>query len=280
MSLGWKQWRLRRRLQRQLLKSEFWKISWMEKARVILEYPTILVRNATIPPVEADSWSKTQAAVSVGLAPLLVTYSTNLLSSPFLGTFLPTWVVAAGAGLGLGPTVYLTTHISHPPGGWGYALGLTMVAFSTCVAWIYMLAGAAVDVIQFIGSTTSIPSSVLGLTALAWANSVGDMATNLAISRAGYPGMAIAGSYGGPLFNVLVGLGLPLCVLTVQEFPKPVTFELDTVSSITAWATVVVLLGTLGVLISEGFVFPSRAPMYLLGSYGLYLLLSIVIVTR
>lgn len=63
---------------------------------------------------------------------------------------------------------------------------------------------------QELGTATGIPGSVLGLTLLAWGNSSGDLVTNLAVARAGFPGMAIAGSYGGPLFNVLLGIGLPM----------------------------------------------------------------------
>ncbi len=39
---------------------------------------------------------------------------------------------------------------------------------------------------------------------------MGDLVTNLAVAKAGFPGMAIAGSYGGPLFNILLGIGLPM----------------------------------------------------------------------
>lgn len=48
------------------------------------------------------------------------------------------------------------------------------------------------------------------MTLLAWGNSAGDLVTNVAVAKAGFPGMAIAGSYGGPLFNVLLGIGLPM----------------------------------------------------------------------
>lgn len=69
---------------------------------------------------------------------------------------------------------------------------------------------------QNIGTVTGIPSSVLGLTLLAWGNSSGDLVTNLAVAKAGFPGMAIAGSYGGPLFNVLLGIGLPMIYSSVR----------------------------------------------------------------
>lgn len=45
---------------------------------------------------------------------------------------------------------------------------------------------------------------VLGLTVLAWGNSVGDMSTNMAMARKGLANMAMTACYAGPVFNLLV----------------------------------------------------------------------------
>ena len=45
---------------------------------------------------------------------------------------------------------------------------------------------------------------VLGLTVLAWGNSVGDMSTNCAMARKGLANMAMTACYAGPVFNLLV----------------------------------------------------------------------------
>lgn len=47
-------------------------------------------------------------------------------------------------------------------------------------------------------------AQVLGLTVLAWGNSVGDMSTNLAMARKGLANMAMTACYAGPVFNLLV----------------------------------------------------------------------------
>ena len=62
---------------------------------------------------------------------------------------------------------------------------------------------------------------MLGLTLLAWGNSAGDLVTNLAVAKAGFPGMAIAGSYGGPLFNILLGIGLPMFYSSARYTRSP-----------------------------------------------------------
>ena len=65
---------------------------------------------------------------------------------------------------------------------------------------------------------------VLGLTVLAWGNSVGDMSTNMAMARKGLANMAMTACYAGPVFNLLVRPScshLPLmltCSISFQAF--------------------------------------------------------------
>ena len=47
---------------------------------------------------------------------------------------------------------------------------------------------------------------------LAWGNSLGDLVADVSVARAGEPKMALAACYAGPLFNLLMGLGLSLSV--------------------------------------------------------------------
>jgi len=47
----------------------------------------------------------------------------------------------------------------------------------------------------------------MGLTVLAWGNSISDFIANVSVARRGLPEMAIAASYSAPLTNLLLGLG-------------------------------------------------------------------------
>jgi len=71
-----------------------------------------------------------------------------------------------------------------------------------------MTANVLIDLLNLFGIITRIPASALGLTILAWGNSVGDLMTDLAIARKGFGEMAMTGCYAGPLFNALFGFGL------------------------------------------------------------------------
>eukprot|EP01041_Mallomonas_annulata_P001040 gene1040-2035_t len=61
-----------------------------------------------------------------------------------------------------------------------------------------------------IGTILHIPSSVLGLTIIAWGNSIGDFFANISLSKKDFTDMALSGCYAGPIFNLMIGLGILL----------------------------------------------------------------------
>lgn len=89
--------------------------------------------------------------------------------------------------------------------------------------------------------------------------------------------MAIAGSYGGPLFNLLLGIGLPMFWNSATQYPTPSTFMLDPVTVVTAVAAVAVLIGTLPVVAMAGYRFPEKAPLALFGGYAVYLVVALYV---
>ncbi|KAH8918628.1 hypothetical protein BT69DRAFT_1338011 [Atractiella rhizophila] len=48
----------------------------------------------------------------------------------------------------------------------------------------------------------------MGLTIFAMGNSLGDFVANVTIARMGFPVMAISACFGGPMLNILFGVGL------------------------------------------------------------------------
>ncbi|CAB1116702.1 unnamed protein product [Ectocarpus sp. CCAP 1310/34] len=270
-TIQWKQWRLRRRVRRGLDNSYVAKLPWYRRVFWALELPFILVRNATVPPVEADSWSQAQAAISTALAPTLVAWAFGVWGTDILWGLTCGWAALLG-GVPAGVGVWLTTHKRRMPEERWYRLSLALLSFLSCVAWIYYFADLAVILIDEIGTTTGIPGSILGLTLLAWGNSTGDLVTNLAVAKAGFPGMAIAGSYGGPLFNVLLGVGIPMFYSSARYYPDSAVFELDSSTLFTVVMVIFVLLGTLPVVARSGYHFPAKAPVALLGAYAVYMI--------
>ena len=91
------------------------------------------------------------------------------------------------------------------------------------IIWFYLVANELVATLESLGAVFNIDSSILGLTVLAWGNSIGDFVANLILACNGRNGVqiAIAGCYAGPLFNIVVGLGLSLVVVSWKSSPDP-----------------------------------------------------------
>jgi len=76
------------------------------------------------------------------------------------------------------------------------------------VFWIWLFANLMIDLLKLFGLLTGLPTTLLGLTVLAWGNSIGDYIANTSIAKKGFIEMALTGSFSSPLFNMLLGLGI------------------------------------------------------------------------
>ncbi|KAM0951902.1 putative sodium/calcium exchanger membrane region [Dioscorea sansibarensis] len=197
----------------------------MNKILYILEMPLYLPRRLTIPDVSEERWSKPMAIASVFFSPLLIAALYNTEER------LTLLIVGALVGIVLGITVAEKTESSSPP---NKCLFLWFCSeFLMSVIWTYMTSRELVSLLVSVGYILGISPSVLGVTVLAWGNSAGDLMANVALAlNGGEDGVqvAISGCYAGPVFNVLVGLGLSFLFSCVAVYPA--AFEVPKSSSL------------------------------------------------
>jgi sodium/potassium/calcium exchanger 6 len=141
-----------------------------------------------------------------------------------------------------------------------------------------MLAGELVACLSTLGVLLDLPPAFLGLTVLAWGNSVGDLFTNTAVARQGLGEMAIAGCYGGPVFNILVGLGMGLLFGTAKVYPSSYYFRLDTSSILSLVFLLISLTSTVAIVSYRGFRIDKLFGIYLLTLYVVYTLCQATLV--
>ncbi|KAH8675749.1 Sodium/calcium exchanger protein-domain-containing protein [Xylariales sp. PMI_506] len=94
------------------------------------------------------------------------------------------------------------------------------LGFIIAVAWISTIAGEVVGVLKAFGVILDISEAILGLTIFAVGNSVGDLVADVTVARLGYPVMALAACFGGPMLNILLGIGLGGAYQTIQTANK------------------------------------------------------------
>ncbi|GLT95411.1 hypothetical protein SLE2022_130940 [Rubroshorea leprosula] len=215
----------------------------------ILEMPLYLPRRLTIPVVCEKRWSKPIAVASVTLAPIFLSALWNLQDEDLT---YRTSLLVHGIGLLFGATfgvlAFMTTEKSSPPKT--CLISWLAGGFLMSVIWTFITAQELVALLVSLEYIYGISSSILGLTALAWGNSLGDLITNLTMALNGGPEgaqVALSGCYAGPIFNTLFGLGLSLVGSSWHAYPSPVLFPenphlLETLGFLVAgliWALVV-----------------------------------------
>ncbi|XP_058105846.1 cation/calcium exchanger 1-like [Magnolia sinica] len=188
----------------------------------LVELPLYLPRRLTIPVVCEEEWSKPFAVISVTLAPVLMAALWNSQNGDMgLKSDLVIYQISGLMGLILGVLAFFTTDWCGPPKR--FLLIWVAGGFFMSVIWSYIIADELVALMVSIGNIAGISPSILGLTVLAWGNSLGDLIANVALSvKSGPDGVqiAIAGCYAGPIFNTLVGLGLPLVFSSWRVHPS------------------------------------------------------------
>mmetsp|Transcript_5119 Transcript_5119/g.8710 ORF Transcript_5119/g.8710 Transcript_5119/m.8710 type:complete len:232 (+) Transcript_5119:938-1633(+) len=111
--------------------------------------------------------------------------------------------------------IKMRTQISSPP--------ITLIkvscifSFVMCIAWVKFIAGCAIDILTVISFMTRLPKSLLNLTILAWANCLGDLFALKAMTQNGFGEMALTSVFAGPIFDMLIGLGLS-SLSTLQSY--------------------------------------------------------------
>ena len=183
----------------------------VEKFLLICEFPMTVARKLTVSIPCEGSYCRALVALSFALSPLWV----GVYVYENFGVDLWGWkmgvIVGSASFIGL-------LIMRYAPGGDGtmatmFAAPIALYGFIIAAFWIDWLADKLVTALEFLGVLLRIPNSILGLTILAWGNSTADLSANLTMARKGLANMAITACFAGPVFNILIGLGVGFGVL-------------------------------------------------------------------
>jgi sodium/potassium/calcium exchanger 6 len=110
--------------------------------------------------------------------------------------------------------ILITTSPNRPP---RWRSLLCFVGFAVAIAWISTIANEVVGVLRTLGVILNMSDAILGLTIFAVGNSLGDLVADITVARLGFPIMALSACFGGPMLNILLGIGLSGCYMTITK---------------------------------------------------------------
>lgn len=190
--------------------------SWLARIIEIFKAPIYFILTVTTPVVDYENdkhnWCRLLNSLHCVLSPVFITLVATGGDDTVSG--VPVVVIVALGFACVAGTVFATSSYDNPP---RYHWVFGYVGFLVAVAWIYLLANEVLSLLKTFGIVIGLSDAFLGMTVLAWGNSIGDYISNLSVARQGYPRMAISACYGGPLLNLLLGFGIPYTLKLAQS---------------------------------------------------------------
>ncbi|XP_078484084.1 mitochondrial sodium/calcium exchanger protein [Ciona intestinalis] len=191
------------------------------KILLLCQAPWNFVCKITIPIIllnqHNNGWNRPLNSLSLLISPIFCVFATKGGSINIVGNF-PLWSFMLVIGVVMSTICWLfTDNRTKPRFHWIFAY----IGFIVAVVWTYTIANEIVNLLQTFGAILNVSNVIMGLTFLAWGNSIGDVVADVALARQGFPRMSLSACFGGPLFNLLIGICLP-CTITIIKTGKPV----------------------------------------------------------
>ncbi len=254
-------------------------VQLLSRATDVLVIPLAFTLKATIPVVaNADPGGKDATldqswfVRSAALSPLfLVSYfSGGVLSVDMIGASM---AAVAGAILAVAAWNATTKHPHVLDRTWVAAM-IGIYGFIVSAIWIGIIAEELVGIIHVFGVIAHIKPAVLGVTVLAWGNSLTDLMANIAIAMTAEGGvsMAMTACFAGPLFNILMGLGIGFALYFRSTGLSEQALDLDLIPAIGALFALLNCLFLTFIAVWHRGRLPAMFGWVTIGWYGVYML--------
>merc|ERR1712070_1067583 len=174
----------------------------MESPPVVVSSPaTMGVTDNSAPPETQrtpEEWNRWLTIIQLFTAPLFVVlaiYSQSPTGMSPKWLIKPTLICLLISLILLVPFLMTTTPTSRPQ---PYRTILSLSGFVVSIAWISTIAAQVVGALKALAVILNMSHAIMGLTIFA----------DGTVAKLGYPVMALSACFGGPMLNILLGIGL------------------------------------------------------------------------
>lgn len=183
--------------------------TWVHRLVLIPMIPILSLLSWTVP-LSTNAGSILYICIHCVAVPLIIPMMIPSLNYTLRTIFIEFVTVSAGLLWWL----FLRKPLPSP-------LSVAAVGFIMGILWVVLLATELVSVLTLLGEVCQISNTILGLTVFALGDSLGDFVSNITVAQIGYPTMAVAACYGGPIFTLLIGVcGSSLMTMAIRGVPS------------------------------------------------------------
>jgi len=180
----------------------------------IIEANFKLILKLSIPPFSDNTWNYFLATMFP-----ISGFALTLIAFRLFKSYL--WGICFLASILLCVLIYNTSNSLSAP---KYLPLLMLIAFLQSIQWMWLLSNITVEIFKLFIQIFSIQPAYIGITFIAAANSIGDIISNLTMTSLGYSVTAMTASFAGPMFNLMVGIGITM-TRNIIESGKPLPFS-------------------------------------------------------
>ncbi|KAI6176964.1 hypothetical protein M3Y97_00855800 [Aphelenchoides bicaudatus] len=250
---------------------EFKEGSVFDKVFMIIKIPCIFLFKLTIP-VATHTWFKLLCMLHTITAPISFLFAFQIYNVQIFTDKLELWMLVLSISILLSILLGVFTRSNKSPPH--FRKIISYVGFIASTGWIYAIAAEVVGIVLLLGVLSKISFDILGLTLIAWSNSLGDLIADYTVAKNGFSKMALGAAVGGPLFNLMIGFGISFLIAKIQG--KRVIVKMDGILKIMLIALATSLIASIIILASQRFQARRFHSFILIGIYVVFLIFVVL----
>ncbi|KAF8935629.1 hypothetical protein BGZ58_004907 [Dissophora ornata] len=216
-----------------------------------------------------NGWCQIATMIQMVIAPV---FMTAVITSA-AGESYVAILIALGVGIVLSGLIFNFSTEEEPP---RFYEALAFFGFLVSMAWIFIVANEVVGILQAFGMILGVSDAILGLTVFAMGNSLGDLVANITIAKMGFPRMAFSACFGGPLLNMLLGVGICGTYVTLKT-GADIPLQISPTLLVSSGGVLVTMLAGMVVVPRSGYVLRRWWGFFLVGVYVVCMVTNVIL---
>ncbi|KAF7374890.1 hypothetical protein MSAN_00375100 [Mycena sanguinolenta] len=149
------------------------------------------------------------------------------------------------------------------------------IGFIVAIVWIMAIADEVVKVLQTFGFIFGLSDAIIGLTIFAVGNSLADLVANMSVAVFA-PIMGFSACFGGPMLNILLGVGISGTYIT-QQTQQPYDLHFSTTLLVSTIGLLILLASTLIVVPLNGYHLTRTWGIILIAAYLTIMTINVIV---